>query len=139
MEVVTEQTHNMTSILLEFFSNVCFVYCTLFTQAQCCQDHIHCCPSGYSCDVAAGTCQKGNSVIPWSEKFVAKSLVQDVVCPGGKASCPDGSTCCQHSGGSYGCCPIPKVLNAICTVAIHVLIEETNKFWTSPSEPDIVK
>jgi len=31
--------------------------------AVCCNDHIHCCPNGYTCDVADGTCTKGKDVM----------------------------------------------------------------------------
>ena len=32
-------------------------------------------------------------------------------CPGDKANCPDDSTCCVLSNGSFGCCPTQ---NAVC-------------------------
>ena len=32
-----------------------------------------------------------------------------VTCPGGKSSCPAGTTCCLLTGGDYGCCPYPEV------------------------------
>ena len=39
------------------------------------------------------------------------SQAKENLCPGGKANCPDDSTCCVLSNGSFGCCPIQ---NAVC-------------------------
>merc|ERR1719483_675252 len=81
-------------------------------KAVCCSDHVHCCPTGYTCDVSAGTCSKGNLVQMWEKKTEAKKVaVKEVVCPAGTYTCPDGSTCCQLASGAWGCCP---QLNAVC-------------------------
>ena len=37
-------------------------------QAVCCQDHLHCCPNGYTCDTAQGKCNKGDFSLPWLKK-----------------------------------------------------------------------
>ena len=34
-----------------------------------------------------------------------------IVCPDKSTQCPNGSTCCLMTDGSYGCCPMP---NATC-------------------------
>ena len=34
----------------------------ILTQAVCCSDHIHCCPSGHTCDVEKGTCDQGSEI-----------------------------------------------------------------------------
>ncbi|CAF4816775.1 unnamed protein product, partial [Rotaria sp. Silwood1] len=62
-------------------------------------DNVHCCPSGYTCDVEHSRCEKGfgNS--------------DDVLCPDGEMLCSDGETCCQLQRGSYACCPLP---DAVC-------------------------
>jgi len=86
----------------------------------CCSDHVHCCPTGYTCDVSAGTCSKGHLVQMWEKKTEAKQIVpevRDVVCPGGDSSCPDGSTCCQLASGQFGCCPQPKAV--CCSDHVH--------------------
>lgn len=46
------------------------------------------------------------TVITLSNAFSLKSLINvtDIVCPD-KGQCKDGQTCCQMSGGDYGCCP----------------------------------
>ena len=51
---------------------------SLPVQAVCCSDHLHCCPQGYTCDVAAGTCDTGGLSIPWLQKTPAKSVASDV-------------------------------------------------------------
>jgi len=81
-------------------------------QAVCCSDKEHCCPSGYTCDVSAGTCTQHSHSVSWNAVAVShwdRPSSDDVVCPGGKAECPDGDTCCQMTSGQYGCCPFPKV------------------------------
>ncbi|KAJ8024785.1 Granulin [Holothuria leucospilota] len=91
--------------------------CCPIPNAVCCSDHLHCCPSGYTCDVSAGTCTKGNEVMTWFEKTEAK--VKSVVCPDGQSECPDGNTCCKLSSGQYGCCPIPNVCAVCCSDHLH--------------------
>ena len=74
--------------------------------AICCEDHLHCCPSGYTCDVADGRCNKGDLSIPFLKKISASKVKETkeetVTCPGGAAECPDGTTCCQLSSGQWG-------------------------------------
>ena len=43
--------------------------------------------------------------------LVIFSHAKENQCPGDKASCPDDSTCCVLSNGSFGCCPTQ---NAVC-------------------------
>jgi len=45
--------------------------CCPLPNAVCCSDGLHCCPSGYKCDVSAGSCLKGDEAMPWVEKFSA--------------------------------------------------------------------
>jgi hypothetical protein len=46
--------------------------------------------------------------VSWVEKVPGKRIkkveqkVEDVPCPGGSSSCPDGNTCCQLSSGQWG-------------------------------------
>ncbi|XP_048245439.1 uncharacterized protein LOC124135118 [Haliotis rufescens] len=107
--------------------------CCPLPQAVCCADKIHCCPSGTTCDTASGKCnrQDGYSVnwvrktsaitkplkklpdflLPWQWKPIKNSHnVRDITCLD-SSTCPSGSTCCQLTSGSYGCCPIA---NAVC-------------------------
>ena len=77
-------------------------------QAVCCDDHVHCCPQGTTCDVSHGKCNRGDMQMTWFMKTPAKQ-VEMVKCPDGHSECPDGNTCCKLSSGQYGCCPLPKV------------------------------
>ncbi|KAM5149395.1 progranulin isoform 1-T1 [Callospermophilus lateralis] len=89
--------------------------CCPFTQAVCCEDHIHCCPAGFKCYTEKGTCEQGTLQVPWMEKVPAHfslpdppSLKIDVPCDN-FTSCPSSNTCCRLSSGEWGCCPIPEV------------------------------
>uniref|UniRef100_A0A8C7E1P3 Granulin n=1 Tax=Naja naja TaxID=35670 RepID=A0A8C7E1P3_NAJNA len=87
--------------------------CCLLTQATCCQDQIHCCPSGHKCDSSSGTCLKDGYRVPWVEKTTAivgnLPSSRDVKCDD-QFSCADGQTCCMRSG-AWACCPL---FQAVC-------------------------
>ena len=106
--------------------------CCPVPNAVCCNDHTHCCPKGYTCDVKNGTCYErvigkktpllnkqpaidqvltdsNNPMIPLTVTKLTSPTI--VVCPDGESECPDGNTCCKLSGDLYGCCPLP---NAVC-------------------------
>ena len=100
--------------------------CCPLPNAVCCSDYIHCCPHGYTCDTAAGTCNKeGDTSIPMVKKEPAKKVenVKNVICPDGKSECPDGNTCCQLESGKWGCCPLPKAV--CCSDHLHCCPEDT--------------
>ncbi|NXF56514.1 GRN protein, partial [Oceanites oceanicus] len=79
--------------------------CCPLEEAVCCPDHVHCCPQGYTCDPAAGSClQEGGGRRPWLRKTPALARGGDVKCDE-ETSCPQGSTCCRLSLGTWGCCP----------------------------------
>jgi len=98
--------------------------CCPLPEAVCCEDHIHCCPNGCTCNVDQGTCDGCSLSGPWSTKLPAK-MYQPATGPepslpeassGVKACsagawCKDGSTCCEFESGVRGCCPFS---NAIC-------------------------
>ena len=90
--------------------------CCPYPNATCCSDMKHCCPSGFTCQVASGTCQMGTVKLPMFAKVSAKKVKTDPpasngVCPDGISECPAGTTCCKLVSGSYGCCPYT---NAVC-------------------------
>ncbi|XP_048470351.1 progranulin [Rhincodon typus] len=87
-------------------------------QAVCCDDHVHCCPNGYTCDVQAGLCRKGNTLIPLVPKIptVVNSRVVDVQCDD-KVACMTGTTCCRNLSGGWSCCPSPQAV--CCEDKIH--------------------
>ncbi|KAG6920928.1 granulin precursor, partial [Chelydra serpentina] len=94
--------------------------CCPMPEAVCCQDHVHCCPTGYTCDLSGGTCQPPAAPIPWLEKTPARvrapSRGRDVPCDE-QTSCPDGNTCCRLPTGAWGCCPSPQAV--CCQDHIH--------------------
>ncbi|XP_048059690.1 granulin a isoform X7 [Megalobrama amblycephala] len=97
--------------------------CCPLPEAVCCDDFIHCCPHGTTCNVAAGSCDDPSGSTPWLEKLpiqrqnVAVTQVSsDVPCDDTK-SCPDGSTCCKTKDGGWACCPLPEAV--CCDDFIH--------------------
>ncbi|XP_014669886.1 PREDICTED: granulins-like [Priapulus caudatus] len=103
--------------------------CCPLPKAVCCNDKVHCCPQGTTCDVAQGRCSQKDLSLPWYKKFEASAVnvlptqeestskngdntdVKAVICPDGKSQCPDETTCCKMTTGQWGCCPLP---NAVC-------------------------
>ncbi|KAK7167651.1 hypothetical protein R3I94_001899 [Phoxinus phoxinus] len=96
--------------------------CCPLPQAVCCNDFIHCCPHGKTCNVAAGSCEDPSGSTPWLEKVPVQpissqnaavtqvsSVYSDVPC-NGTASCPDGTTCCKTKAGGWACCPLPQAV-----------------------------
>ncbi|KAJ7353892.1 hypothetical protein OS493_031599 [Desmophyllum pertusum] len=86
--------------------------CCPLPKAVCCSDHVHCCPNGYTCSVANGTCSRGSDSIPMLEKIPASktAVLVGIVCPDGASECPDGNTCCRLVSGQWGCCPLPQAV-----------------------------
>ncbi|XP_005394589.1 PREDICTED: granulins isoform X1 [Chinchilla lanigera] len=86
--------------------------CCPFPKAVCCEDHVHCCPEGFTCHTEKGTCEQGLLGVPWALKFPAHAspLESDVSCKD-ITSCPAGNTCCRLASGEWGCCP---TLEAVC-------------------------
>jgi len=84
--------------------------CCPYPKADCCSDHKHCCPNGYTCDLSKGQCDKGASP---TGVIATKTLAElqepeDAApsCPAG--TCPSSDTCCSAGSGQWGCCPYPK-------------------------------
>ncbi|NWI72279.1 GRN protein, partial [Dryoscopus gambensis] len=63
-------------------------------QAVCCGDHQHCCPRGYTCNVATESCEKLLAPTP---------LLPSPAAP--RRALP---RCCRARGGSWGCCPFAQ-------------------------------
>lgn len=102
--------------------------CCPYPDAVCCSDMLHCCPSGYTCNLATQMCETRN--LPWfntpmvmeeAEKSSALVLpasspreFEDNHVPAEEKSstvycdnyyqCPDGTTCCKIPGGTWSCC-----------------------------------
>ncbi|NXD31871.1 GRN protein, partial [Spelaeornis formosus] len=90
-------------------------------QAVCCRDHQHCCPRGYTCNVATESCEKLLAPTPllptpsaphWAPAVPLRTTGTH---PGGlvpcsaTGSCRGGQRCCQARRGSWGCCPFAQV------------------------------
>nr|XP_037288325.1 progranulin-like isoform X13 [Rhipicephalus microplus] len=92
--------------------------CCPYEFGQCCQDGRHCCPLGYSCDAAQGSCvheltqerlfrtalEPRVSGLAQNRRNEVIHGVNSVRCPDGNY-CLDGQTCCLLTSGSFGCCP----------------------------------
>lgn len=103
--------------------------CCAYPNAVCCSDLAHCCPSGFTCNVATQFCEKKYQ--PWMNiPMVKKEVVEEepsipvlpvsplqelknnqvpekssVVHCDNLYVCPDGTTCCRHPRGVWFCCP----------------------------------
>ncbi|KAG7233147.1 hypothetical protein INR49_007427, partial [Caranx melampygus] len=95
--------------------------CCPLQNGVCCPDMEHCCPQGYTCNVASSSCQKvvmlQLETIPLTPVYLPEHQSQpnpithgDVKCDD-QTSCEDGETCCRTSPTTWGCCPSP---NAVC-------------------------
>nr|XP_033774570.1 progranulin isoform X2 [Geotrypetes seraphini]XP_033774572.1 progranulin isoform X2 [Geotrypetes seraphini] len=86
--------------------------CCPLPQAVCCSDHVHCCPTGYTCNISSGSCDKSSLSILWVSRIEVEETEQstDVKCDD-TASCEDGQTCCRAQSGDWSCCQLP---NALC-------------------------
>ncbi|PWA21451.1 hypothetical protein CCH79_00003239, partial [Gambusia affinis] len=86
--------------------------CCPLPQAVCCEDHLHCCPSGTICNLAASSCDHPSGValmplVPNTPVFPL--LTEDSKCDK-STSCPGKATCCKTASGGWACCPLPKAV-----------------------------
>ncbi|GFT96796.1 progranulin [Nephila pilipes] len=103
--------------------------CCPMQNAVCCDDGLHCCPTGTICNLKERRCDGDNFITQMydSHKKVFKpipntvfSLLKkesSVICPGSQFQCPDGYTCCKLPNGDYGCCPFVKA--TCCKDGLH--------------------
>lgn len=95
--------------------------CCPLQNGVCCPDMEHCCPQGYTCNVASNSCQKvvmlQVETIPLTPVYLPEHRPRpdpvthgDVQCDE-QTKCKDGETCCRTSPSTWGCCPSP---NAVC-------------------------
>ncbi|KAM6904810.1 granulin a [Xenentodon cancila] len=95
--------------------------CCPMENAVCCPDMEHCCPQGYTCDIATKSCHKliklQLETVPLTPVYLPEYQQQgppeqqkDVQCDQ-QFSCKDQETCCRTSPTTWGCCPAP---NAVC-------------------------
>jgi len=89
--------------------------CCPMVDADCCTDNAHCCPKGYTCDIAKSQCvQSFEGKLLSHTPIVPIRNLQDV-CPVG--TCPSNETCCSLGSGQFGCCPYVKAV--CCTDQTH--------------------
>ncbi|TNN42529.1 Granulin [Liparis tanakae] len=95
--------------------------CCPIPDAVCCPDEEHCCPPGYTCNMASNSCQKlirlQLEAVPLTRVYLPERRPALGPSEPGDAprdelsGCPEGNTCCRTSASSWGCCPSP---NAVC-------------------------
>ncbi|NXT59469.1 GRN protein, partial [Pluvianellus socialis] len=87
--------------------------------AVCCRDHQHCCPRGYTCNVAAQSCEKLLAPTPLlpgpplcrRPPALLRGASTHPAAPqpcDTTRSCSGGQRCCPSRGGSWGCCPFSQ-------------------------------
>ncbi|KAK5881661.1 hypothetical protein CesoFtcFv8_022437 [Champsocephalus esox] len=84
--------------------------CCPLPKATCCEDHLHCCPHGTVCNLAASTCDdpSGGTLMPWLSKLPVFPLVSDNSKCDESTSCPGKSTCCKTEAEGWACCPLTE-------------------------------
>ncbi|XP_055983198.1 progranulin [Sorex fumeus] len=98
--------------------------CCPMPQALCCEDKVHCCPQGTTCDLAHGRCLSHTGPQLLAVKVPARKVDRaGITCPDGRSVCPDDTTCCQLPNGTYGCCPMPNAI--CCSDHVHCCPENT--------------
>ncbi|XP_006832801.1 PREDICTED: granulins [Chrysochloris asiatica] len=122
--------------------------CCPMPQATCCEDKMHCCPHGASCDLAQAQCLSPTGTHPLAKKTPAQrtnrtvTLPSAVMCPDARSQCPDDSTCCKLPSGNYGCCPMPNAV--CCSDHVHCCPQDTvcdliqNKCLSKDSASDLL-
>ncbi|XP_051543149.1 progranulin-like [Myxocyprinus asiaticus] len=86
--------------------------CCPLVEAVCCNDHEHCCPQGYTCNLEFGTCIKPSDVhtiplIQIHRQFKMQS--EEVVCDA-TTRCSIAQTCCRISDSTWACCPYKEAV-----------------------------
>jgi hypothetical protein len=74
----------------------------------------------YECDVTNKRCVKDKMFIPFHVKQITidkndiVTVGKDVLCPDNVTSCKEHQTCCNFTGGQYGCCIFENVSRTLC-------------------------
>ncbi|TSQ23976.1 Granulin [Bagarius yarrelli] len=102
--------------------------CCPLPQAVCCEDLIHCCPHGTTCNLPVESCDNSSVSVPWLKKEPSRSIggqkLPETKAPSNSnvpcddtSACPDGTTCCKNEQGGWSCCPLPQAV--CCEDLIH--------------------
>ncbi|XP_051737572.1 granulin b isoform X2 [Ctenopharyngodon idella] len=82
--------------------------CCPLVKAVCCEDHEHCCPQGYTCNLEFGTCDKASSVrsvaLTQIQTHTDTHLEEEEMCDA-STRCSKTQTCCRLSDSTWACCP----------------------------------
>ncbi|KAG7263793.1 hypothetical protein CRUP_009977 [Coryphaenoides rupestris] len=78
--------------------------CCPLAQGISCGDGKHCCPAGHQCSADSRSC-------------IQKEAVCAVICGDKESECPEETTCCGNSDGSWGCCPLAE--GVCCEDRVH--------------------
>ncbi|XP_041829426.1 granulin b [Melanotaenia boesemani] len=86
--------------------------CCPLPKAVCCKDHLHCCPHGTVCNLAASTCDdpSGGATMPLLPKTPVFPILEENSKCDGSTSCPGEATCCKTASGDWACCPLPQAV-----------------------------
>ncbi|KAM4598167.1 granulin a [Polymixia lowei] len=95
--------------------------CCPLNQAECCEDHVHCCPEGTLCVVNESSCVNATASIPWVERVSANPprlsksfrMIKPQTGENDDNICPDESRCpsefsCLKGLTRFGCCPLSQ-------------------------------
>jgi hypothetical protein len=95
--------------------------CCPYTNAVCCADERHCCPTGYTCDLQEGICVSSDDSHDDNKEEVTDMTIlypieteKDDACA--PTSCPTNETCCPI-GIETACCPFPSAV--CCSDQLH--------------------
>uniref|UniRef100_A0A8C7ZWR7 Granulin b n=1 Tax=Oryzias sinensis TaxID=183150 RepID=A0A8C7ZWR7_9TELE len=93
--------------------------CCPLPEAVCCEDHLHCCPHGTVCNLAASTCDdpSGSALTPLLSNMPGFPYRSENGRCDESASCPGEATCCRTRAGGWACCPLPQAV--CCDDHIH--------------------
>uniref|UniRef100_A0A668TAS3 Granulins domain-containing protein n=1 Tax=Oreochromis aureus TaxID=47969 RepID=A0A668TAS3_OREAU len=95
--------------------------CCRYENAECCDDHIHCCPAGTVCNKALSGCINTTLTIPWVKRTPAdqpklcksfrmikayESQEDDNICPD-LSRCPAEFSCLKGLT-KFACCPLTQ-------------------------------
>ncbi|XP_016398864.1 granulins-like [Sinocyclocheilus rhinocerous] len=87
--------------------------CCPLVQAVCCEDHEHCCPQGYTCDLEFGTCVKASSLhsvlLTRLQTHTDTRSEEEVLCDA-STRCSKTQSCCRLSDSSWACCPYKEAV-----------------------------
>ncbi|XP_016314254.1 granulins [Sinocyclocheilus anshuiensis] len=87
--------------------------CCPLVKAVCCEDHEHCCPQGYTCDLEFGTCVKASSLhsvlLTQLQTHTDTRSEEEVLCDA-STRCSKTQSCCRLSDSSWACCPYKEAV-----------------------------